>query len=330
VALANVPDFLLSTDDAGQTWRTTGQEPVPGTIRAIYASPDGWWATLGTGGLLRYDESRLAWVRAGRFTAAAAAPSHKPARPGSANREARSAAAGVHPPAAFLNAVVTDMAFASQRWYAATSAGLLASTDSGATWSPVRIGALTKLPVESVCVSADGEALWIASNSSIAHSADGGVSWDWIDWPPTLGSIRRLEVSEDHATDGMNSTPILLAETYTGLLISRDAGKTWVVTGHGLPEAPVRDLAMAGPMFLATLDFGGLYLSRDSGRTWRQIESKMADGLFSSVFAGPPLPGEVSIAGTGMALYATSATEGLYAIDIGPKAVLVPGSDTAH
>jgi photosystem II stability/assembly factor-like uncharacterized protein len=330
VALANVPDFLLSTDDAGQTWRTTGQEPAPGTLRRIYASPDGWWATLAAGGLLRYDQSKSAWVRAGRFTAAAAAPRHKPARPGSANREVRGAAAGVHPPAAFLNSVVTDMAFASQSWYAATSAGLLASTDSGTTWSPVRIGALTKLPVESVRVSADGMALWIASNSSIAHSADGGVSWDWIDWPPTLASIQGLEVSEDHAADGMDSAPILLAETYTGLLISRDAGKTWEVTGHGLPETPVRDLAMAGPVFLATLDFGDLYLSRDSGRTWRQIESNMADGLFSSVFVGPPLPGEVSIAGTSLVFYATSATEGLYAIDIEPKAVLVPGGDTAH
>jgi hypothetical protein len=142
--------------------------------------------------------------------------------------------------------------------------------------------------------------------------------------------MRGLEVSEDHAADGMDSAPILLAETYTGLLISRDAGKTWEVTGHGLPETPVRDLAMAGPVFLATLDFGDLYLSRDSGRTWRQIESNMADGLFSSVFVGPPLPGEASIAGTSLVFYATSATEGLYAIDIEPKAVLVPGGDTAH
>jgi hypothetical protein len=31
-----------------------------------------------------------------------------------------------------------------------------------------------------------------------------------------------------------------------------------------------------------------------------------------------------------LVFYATSATEGLYAIDIEPKAVLVPGGDTAH
>ena len=334
VALAAVPDFLLSTDDAGRTWLTMGQEPAPGTLRGIYASPDGWWATLGTGGLLRYDETKSAWVRAGIIAASGAA---KPARRGATSGLAVGAAPALRAAAvrsgAPLDAYVNDMAFAANKWYAATLKGLFSSSDHGASWSAVAIGAQPRFGVRSVRVSPDGNALWIASLSSIAQSTDGGATWKWIDLPPTLGVfgvIDGLEVSENDAADPRDSAPVLLLETTAGIFISRDAGKTWGAAAHGLPESPARDLATAGSIVLAAMDVGGLYLSRDSGRTWQRIESSMADGLFWSVFGGPPLPGEPSVAGTGLAFYATSATEGLYAIEIGPELHLAPGGDTRH
>jgi photosystem II stability/assembly factor-like uncharacterized protein len=334
VALADAPDFLLTTDDAGHSWRTMGQEPPQGTLRGIYASPDGWWVSRGDGGFLRYDESKSAWVRAGNIAASGAA---KPARRGATSVLAAGAAPALRAApvrsGAPLDAYVTDMAFAANKWYAATLKGLFSSSDHGASWGAVAIGAPLRLGVQSVRVSRDGRALWIASLASIAHSADGGDTWKWIDLPPTLGIfgvIQGLEVSENDAADPSDSAPVLLVETTAGVFISQDAGKTWGAAGHGLPETPARDLASAGPIVLAAMDEGGLYLSRDSGRTWQRIESSMADGVFSSVFAGPPLPGEASIAGTGLAFYAASGTEGLYAIEIGPKAVLVPGGDTAH
>jgi hypothetical protein len=81
---------------------------------------------------------------------------------------------------------------------------------------------------------------------------------------------------------------------------------------------------------LTAMDSGGLYLSRDSGLTWDRLDGSMADGYFSSVFAGPPTPGDSAVIGAGVALYAASATEGLYAIEIGPASALVPGGDTTH
>ncbi|MGB6430912.1 MAG: hypothetical protein WBF06_10005 [Candidatus Acidiferrales bacterium] len=334
VALANVTDFLLTTDDAGRTWHTMGQEPAPGTLRGIYSSPDGWWAALGTGGLLHYDETKPAWLRTGNI-AVSVAP--KPPRRGSASGLAAGAKPELRvvPPrsGAPFDEYVTDMAFAATKWYAATEEGLYGSTDYGATWSAVHIGALVKLGIQSVRVSQDGKSLWIASLVSIAHSADGGATWKWIDLPRTLGVfgvIERLEVSENHAVDPSDATPILLVETDAGLFISRDAGTTWGAPGHGLPETPVRDLATAGPTFLAAMDLGGLYVSRDSGLTWERLEGGMAEGYFSSVFAGPALPGESPDAVTGLAFYAASATEGLYAIEIGPVPALEPLGDTKH
>jgi len=330
IALANVPDFLLATDDSGRSWRTMGQEPAPGTLKGIYSSPDGWWATLGAGGFLRYDESKSAWVRAGRLSSAGAEAAIKPAARGSANRESHGAPPRSHASPAFVDANVTDMVFARQKWYAATLTGLLASIDGGANWSPVRIGALTKLPVESVRVSRDGKALWIASLFSIACSTDAGVSWKWIDLPPALGLIQRLEVSPNDAAGQIDPAPILLVETYTGIFISRDAGKTWGAPGHGLPETPVQDVAIAGPIFLAAMDFGGLYLSRDSGLTWQRLEGGVTGGFYSSVFAAPPLPGDSPVAGADVAFYAFSASDGLYAIEIGAEPHLAPRGDTRH
>jgi photosystem II stability/assembly factor-like uncharacterized protein len=331
VALADAPDFLLGTDDAGRSWRTMAREPARAAVRGIYASPDGWWATLATGGFERYDESTSAWVRTGHFSAAAGGTADKPRNGVLANREARGVTAGQQASPTFLDAVVTDMAFAPQKWYAATFAGLLASTDGGANWSPVHIGALSKLPVESVCVFRDGKELWVASLISLAHSADGGASWKWIDLPPSLGVIQRVEVSSvNDAADQSGSAVTILVRTYKGLFISRDAGATWGAPGHGLPETPVQDMATAGPIFVAAMRVGGLYLSRDSGLTWQRLEGTVPDGLFSSVFAGPPIPGESPISGADEVLYAASATEGLYAIEIGRSPDLAPLGDTGH
>ena len=328
VALADAPDFLLTTDDGGRSWQPMGPGPARAALGGIYASPDGWWATLAAGGIERYDVSNSVWVRAGHWSAGTAGAASR----GHVNREARGAtAAGSHASPELLDAVVSDMAFAPQKWYAATFAGLIASIDGGANWSPVQIGALTKLPVESVRVSRDGRDIWVASLLSLAHSADGGASWKWIDLPPTLGVILRVDVSyQNDSADRGDSAVTLLVRTYKGLFISRDGGATWGAPGHGLPEAPVQDVATAGPTFVAAMQFGGLYMSRDSGLTWRRLEGTVADGFFSSVFAGPALPGESSLSGANAVLYAASATEGLYAIEIEGDGDSAPAGDTGH
>lgn len=236
------------------------------------------------------------------------------------------------------------MAFARNKWYAATPTGLLASADRGANWTAAHIGALTKIPVESVRVSSDGKAIWIGSLISIAHSADGGATWKWIDLPPSLGVIQKLEVAENDVAHSGGSAPTLLVETYKGLFISRDAGKTWGAPGHGLPEVPVQDVAMAGSYFLAAMQFGGLYLSDDAGRTWRRLDGSVAEGLFSAVMTTRNSMGSSSVTGMPSSLkasdspspisyiifYAASVTEGLYAIDVAPKLHVAPGGDTGH
>jgi photosystem II stability/assembly factor-like uncharacterized protein len=315
IALANAPDFLAATNDDGATWKPLGQGPTQATLGRIYASPDGWWAALAAGGLERYDEAKSIWVRAGRVSLAAEG---KPASPAGGSGHTRGATSAPPGALATLDAEVSDMAFAPQEWYAATPTGLLSSADRGVNWSPAHIGALTKLPVESVRVSRDGQAIWIASLISIAHSADGGVSWQWLDLPPALGVIQRLQVAGENSADAAEAgQATLLVQTYKGLFISRDAGKSWAAPGHGLPDGPVQDVAIAGSTYLTAMQFGGLYLSRDSGLTWQRLQGSIADGYFSSVFAGPSSESASGSASGIVVLYVASTSDGLYAIDVG-------------
>lgn len=321
IALVNAPDFLLDSGDAGRTWQPLGQGPAQATLGGIYASPDGWLAAVADGGLERYDAAKSAWVRIGRVS------DLPPAK--SAGRPEATVLRGA--PVNF-GAVVSGMAFARDKWYAATLDGLLESADRGANWNPVRIGALGKLPVESVWASSDGGELWVASLISIAHSVDGGANWEWIGVPPGLGVIERLEVAGGDSGGSSDSAAILMVQTYAGLFISRDAGKTWDETGHGLPEAPIQDVAASGPNFLAAMRFGGLYLSRDYGRSWRPVNGNAAEGFFSALLPAPnstAMPGTAA-AGAPAIFYAASATEGLYAIEIVPEPDLATNGDTRH
>lgn len=332
LAMANAPEFLAVSSDSQPGWRALGQGPTEETLGRIYASPDGWWAALSAGGLERYDESKSAWVRAGRVPIPEEdAVETRGALRGDAHRTEAGASAL---PIASTDAVVSDMAFSATRWYAATPTGLLGSSDHGANWSFVHVGALTRLPVECVRVSRDGEDLWIASLISLAHSADGGRTWKWIDFPPSFGVIRRLETSGFVRTGDSGAARVtLLVRTYKGLFVSRDAGETWNVPGHGLPEAPVEDVATEGPYFLAAMQFGGLYLSRDAGRNWEPLAGTVAEGFFPAVLGGGSE--EATSAGQTTAapravFYAGSATEGLYAIEIGPEAESAPAGDTGR
>jgi hypothetical protein len=190
------------------------------------------------------------------------------------------------------------MAFSSKEWYAATSSGLLASADRGATWRLTPVGPLTSLPVQSVRVSWNGERIRIVSLRGLVFSDDGGKSWTWHDLPLKSGGAVTLD-----AQPGDENTLVAIARN--GLYISRDAGKSWEQAASGLPSTPVQDFAASGGVFVASMRTGGLYVSSDSGRTWERVPGTLADGFFAAVTPSN-VPGVI---------FAASATEGLYAVE---------------
>jgi photosystem II stability/assembly factor-like uncharacterized protein len=282
----------VATDDDGKSWLPLGPGLRTEQMLRVYASPDGWWASIEHGGLMRYDAQKKSWQRAGIVTGEAAAIKVPSAR------GFRTSAPGTKTAPRPLQRIVNDMAFSSDRWFAATDAGLLMSTDRGATWALKPVGPLTTLPLQSVRVSPDGQRLWVVSLRGLVFSADGGTTWAWHDLPLKAGGAIKLDVDrEDEAT--------MVSIAHNGLFISRDAGDTWQQAASGLPSTPVQDLAIAGNVFLASMRTGGLFVSSDSGRTWTRVAGTLADGFFPAVITK-------SNAGV---FFAASATEGLYAVE---------------
>ncbi len=301
--LANSNDSLLATEDGGRTWAPLGPGLEKEKLLRVYAAPDGWWASLERGGLRRYDTEKGRWVAEGRLAPEAG----KAAKP-------------------FAH-VVSSMAFGESAWYAATPEGLHISQDAGETWRPLPLGPVM-LAVSSVRVSRDGLRLWIVSLRGMVFSRDAGATWTWHDLPPEADGALRLDVADDHT---------LLAIARKGLYISRDLGKSWSLAAYGLPDAPLQDLATSGDVFLAAMQTGGLYVSRDRGQTWARLEGRLAEGHFPVVLPAPSssasrseaIAGRSSPAATGPAapgastaaplvnvIFAGSASEGLFAVEL--------------
>jgi photosystem II stability/assembly factor-like uncharacterized protein len=287
--LANSFEPAVVTDDGGRDWRPLGPGLEAEQVRGVYAAPgSGWWAALDRGGLMQYDGERGKWLRAGKLVGEAA-------RLGLEGDPRRRRVPRSRP----LDFLVDDMAFSRTRWFAATDHGLLASEDEGKTWRMFPFAPLV-LPVSSIRVSDDARRLWVVCLRGMVFSIDGGRGWSWHDLPFASGGARRIELAEERT---------LFATAHTGLYVSRDGGSRWSQVAHGLPEAPVQDLAVAGSTLLASMQAGGLFLSHDGGRTWSRIEGTLAEGFFPVV---------TTVAGASV-VYAGSASDGLYAVEVAPR-----------
>jgi photosystem II stability/assembly factor-like uncharacterized protein len=310
--LARVSEPILATEENGRTWSALGPGLRAEQALRVYAAPDdAWWVSLARGGLMRYHAGKKAWQQAGRVFGEAAdanAPGSphgggpgvgarhvvplQPTQGG--NKSTRKAIGGPQP----LLDRVTDMAFSSKEWYAATSRGLLVSADRGATWKLTPIGPVASLPVQSVRVSSNGQRIRVVSLRGLVFSDDGGNTWTWHDLPLKSGGAVTLE-----AQAGDENTLVAIARN--GLYISRDAGTNWQQAASGLPSTPVQDFAATGGLFVASMSTGGLYVSSDSGRTWDRVPGPLADGFFAAVVPSNE-PGVV---------FAASASEGLYRVE---------------
>jgi photosystem II stability/assembly factor-like uncharacterized protein len=290
--LAHAPEPILSTVDDGRTWSPLGPGLRADEALRVYAAPDGaWWVSRTRGGLVRYDAAKKAWLQRGMVLEEGTEPKEPASR--SVRKSAGGSAGGARP----LTDVVTDLAFGSNAWYAATGHGLLVSADRGATWRRKPVGPLDALPVQSVRVLQDGQRIRVVSLRGLVFSEDGGSSWTWHDLPLSSGGAVTL-----YGLPGDENTLVAIARN--GLYISRDSGTSWQLAASGLPETPVQDFAAGGTVIVAAMRTGGLYVSADTGRTWQRVPGTLADGLFAAVAA----TNESGVT------FAASTTEGLYKV----------------
>ncbi len=171
--------------------------------------------------------------------------------------------------------------------FAGTGAGLLVSTDGGATFAGRDLGAEFAGFVNSVLAA--GEKVYVSTDHGVAVSADKGQTFAMRTTADGLGSnvVRRLVLA--------GST--LYAATSAGLSISTDGGTTFLNFTAGLPSATVTAIAVSGATVYAGTDLG-LSISSDGGHTFTATRTT-TNGLGNNYVGALVFDGAKLYVGTG-------------------------------
>jgi photosystem II stability/assembly factor-like uncharacterized protein len=312
VVLTSNFEPLLETVDAGRTWTPLAKGLTSGPPRHVFASPDGWFAAPGPGGLMYYDRSKASWIPVNQLIekAAPSQPRQTAAAKKASAKGAKSTASQTQTAAVRLTvpfrANVNDLAFNHDTWYAAAEEGLFVSRDHGMNWSavpfaPVQSGAAastvaSRSPVRAVRTGSGNSFVWALTTRQLEISGDGGKSWISHALPAEFSGALHFRAADEGT--------VVLASDH-GVFVSRDAGDSW--RQASLSELSMDDMATVKSAIVISTAKGALFLSRDAGKTWGHLEGPSGDSSLSALRSRE----------TGNQLVAASATEGLFVLDMG-------------
>jgi photosystem II stability/assembly factor-like uncharacterized protein len=194
---------------------------------------------------------------------------------------------------------VTDVAALSETVFlAATSKGLLRSTNGGRTFEARSLGLGGAVSAVARAAAKPGLAL-AASAFGLFRTSDFGESWSLVSEPLGRSSAHAI-----HFLPGDDQ--VVFATTSEGLYRSADQGRTWTPRGGGLPLLDITGFALhpdGRTAFASDFKQGGVYRSDDAGQTWSRVETS---GLLSErVWA-------LAVDPRGPAVLAAAATGGLH------------------
>jgi hypothetical protein len=308
LVLTNAVESIYATNDGGRTWSSIGHNASTQTLRHVYAAPEpasGWWATPQSGGLLRYDASRATWAQTGVIVTKSAAPAARTtAKPGAAsakNAAPAPAAAGARTSVFSkpLHSQIYDIAFSANLWLAATSEGLIASRDHGATWSEFdsysKTSSAPHAAVRVVRISADGKSFWVLGDSGLAISRDAGATWANADPSLHAKDVEKLVITGPET---------IFAIRAGGALVSSDSGLTFRFLN--VPDTQVADVAVEGDEWIVSTRRHGIFVSTNKGQAWKQLNGQLGEGSFPTIAAGS----------SSRLVLAASSTEGLFSLRV--------------
>jgi photosystem II stability/assembly factor-like uncharacterized protein len=131
-----------------------------------------------------------------------------------------------------------------------------------------------------------------ATNAGLFRTYDVEKGWEVVPYGPSL-DVRTLCVS----ASPLEPETIFVGTSNSGVLVSRDNGKTWDQT-RGVPaEAPVnvieRDPKRPENVYVGTTQT--LYVSHNGGRQWQRRGGNLPLGSFTSILVNPENPDEVFV-----------------------------------
>jgi photosystem II stability/assembly factor-like uncharacterized protein len=176
-----------------------------------------------------------------------------------------------------LGAARSVYLLASQVWLGGDG-GLYFSEDFGETWAPLSLTPGVRSVIPSRWPLAD-PTVFVGSSAGLLRSRDGGRTFQ----PTALAgtAVHRLEWPGG----------ALVVACERGLLVTRDEGARFEGPGRGLPEGPVRAMALSSffsvdPVLFAAPASGGVFRSSDGGATW-QASGLSGEVVGDLVWLGP-------------------------------------------
>jgi len=199
---------------------------------------------------------------------------------------------------------ITKLLFVGNTLYAATSNGIVFSSDGGTTWSYLYSAAgVTDFAF-------DGSYLYLISNGNLIESTNNGATWVTKTGLPS--SLINVEV--------LNSKVIVQAGTKLG--ISNDYGSTWTTNTYASIGDSYQMAAFNSTILVASVNQGLTY-TNDYGSTWNSIREPKIIG--NSNFSYNAV-GNAFVNGTN--LYVTTANGLSVSNDSGATWSFIPNSSS--
>lgn len=241
-----VGSSVWRTTDGGATWAAVTLSPAilpsgSGLLRPAYAGNGVFVAIADAGVLLRSADRGLTWTRI--------------------------ATAGTD--------YLTDVAFGGAGFGVATQqsqAGVLQTSDYGATWSVVPLGNFFG-GASGVAFSDPNTVVVMGSFSAVTRSTDGGTTWSVPDY--TLAA-------------GQQTWRVRFADASVGLAVGQfgavarttDGGVTWARIAGGRLDDSIQKMVTApsGAVTLASVLSGPIRRSTDAGLSWSTLTPTALNG----------------------------------------------------
>lgn len=195
-----------------------------------------------------------------------------------------------------IHSIVIDPRNADHLYVAASSAGVIESTDGGKTWTGRNRGMLNDYMPEPesawghdphfvAACNGQPDHLWQQNHCGVFYSSDGAKNWKKVS-APEAGVHFGFPIAVD-AHDGRTAWIVPARSDAArmalsdGLCVARttDGGQSWQVQRNGLPQAHAYDVVLrhsldvAGDCVCFGSTSGNVYLSEDRGETWASLGS---------------------------------------------------------
>lgn len=255
VGVVNDREFggVFSTRDGGQSWQQKSAGLGGRDVFALQQTPNGGLIAGTNKGIFLLDRNASQWRPSNTIvtlkTAVVAAKAKKGAKKAPVAVASRSN----------LDGRVSDIEVTPKRWLAATSSGLLVSTDQGKTWT----GGPVLGKTDFVAVESQGEMIVAATRTNVLYSSNNGATWQQAPLSSYITAIHGLMLTPEGQ---------ILVASREGAYRSSDSGATWEHVVNGLPDKDISSIAydQSRKRLLATSSATGVVFESKDGRSWHR------------------------------------------------------------